>query len=269
MTVKYSPVMRIFSLFPIFLPFLLCFNAALARGSAETITISHPDFTLHCTREDSALLYGPLVSGVLAAEQFFGAPFSRKFDVFVFPDRVALDKQWQQDWGDSTFHSSCWMVASGVGHRLDVLSPRAWKTDACEHKMDDTLALRRLLWHELVHVYHGQHNPVPDFTGLDEMGWWIEGVAVYASGQLDSARLRGLRETFDRKSEPASLQKFWNGKYKYSLSGSMAAWLDKTRGRAVLVRLLACTGTAQVLQLLETDEATLLDAWKKYWLTNL
>lgn len=261
--------MRFILLFLIALPFFLCPNTTFAQASSETIVISNAGFTLHCTREDSALLYVPLVSGVQAVEQFFGAPFTRKFEVFVFPNRTALDKQWQQDWGDSTFQSSCWMVASGVAHRLDVLSPQAWNTEACEHKAGDTMALRKLLWHELVHVYHGQRNPVPDFAGMDEMGWWIEGLAVYASGQLDSTRLKGLRETMEKKTTPAALQKFWSGKYKYGLSGSMAAWLDKTRGRAVIVRLLACTNTAQALQLLQTDEAALLEAWKQFWLTNL
>lgn len=239
-----------------------------AQKPVESISIVHPKFTLHCAPEDSALLFTQLATGVQAVEQFFGHPFPRTFDVYVFPDRPALDKQWQQDWGDSTFQSACWMVASGVAHRLDILSPRVWAAEACEHKAADTLALRRLLHHELVHVFHGQHNPKPDFAGMDEMGWWVEGLAVYASGQLDSARLAGVHQLISKNATPQALQQFWSGKYKYGLCGSIAAWVDKTRGRATVIQLLACTDTAQALKLLQTDEATLLDGWLRFWSAN-
>ncbi|MBV6439736.1 MAG: hypothetical protein DYG98_09730 [Haliscomenobacteraceae bacterium CHB4] len=254
--------MRFFALFT--LGFFLLFPSGSFFAQTE-ISIVHPKFTLHGAPEDSALLYPRLTAGVDAVEQFFGQPFSRKFDVYVFPHRASLDKQWQQDWGDPTFQSACWMVASGVAHRLDILSPRVWATEACEHKAADTLALRRLLQHELVHVYHGQHNPKPDFNGMDEMGWWIEGLAVYASEQLDSARLAGLRELIDKNAVPQTLQKFWSGKHKYGLSGSVAAWLDQTYGRSVVVQLLSCTGTDQAMSVLKTDEATVLDRWQKFW----
>lgn len=239
-----------------------------AQTQQADIIVTHPKFSLHCAAEDSAVLYSRLTSAVQAVEQFFGHPFPRKFDVYVFPQRAALDRQWQQDWGDSTFQSACWMVASGVAHRLDILTPRVWAAEACEHKVTDTLALRRLLQHELVHVFHGQHNPKPDFAGMDETGWWIEGLAVYASGQLDSARLAGLHELMDKNAVPQSLQNFWSGKYKYGLAGSMAAWVDKTFGRAIVFRLLSCTDTAQALSLLKTDEATVLDSWRKFWSGN-
>src|SRR5690606_13778278 len=109
------------------------------------------------------------------------------------------------------------------------------------------------------------HNPKPDFNGMDEMGWWIEGLAVYASEQLDSARLAGLRDLMEKNAVPQTLQKFWSGKHKYGLSGSVAAWLDKTYGRAVVVQLLSCTDTSRALSVLKTDEATVLDRWKKFW----
>lgn len=236
---------------------------SFAQTSPAAVSISKTNFTLHCAPADSAALLPCLSDGARAVEQFFGHPFPRKFDVYVFPDRAALDKQWRQDWGDSTFQSACWMVASGVAHRLDILSPRAWKEEACEHKAEDTVALRKLLQHELAHVYHGQHNPKPDFAGMDEMGWWIEGIAVYASGQLDSARLGGVRDLLARKATPEHLQQFWSGKNKYGLAGSLSACLDALGGRQVLYQLLACTSTEQALALLRTDEPALLSLWRK------
>lgn len=239
-----------------------------AQATTKNIIVAHSKFTMHCMPEDSALLFSRLTAGVQAIERFFGQPFPHKFDVYVFPHRADLDKQWQQDWGDSTFQSACWMVASGIAHRLDVLSPGAWAAEACEHNATDTLALGRLICHELVHVYHGQHNPKPDFAGMDEMGWWVEGIAVYASGQLDSARLAGVRQLLEKNATPQALPQFWSGKHKYGLSGSMAAWIDKTRGRAAIFKLLTCTDTAQALKQLEIDEKSALEHWQKFWLAN-
>ena len=256
--------MRFVSFFAPVLVGLACCNFL----SAQNISIAQPKFTLHCAPEDSSALLAQLVAGTQAVEQFFGHPFPRKFDVYVFLNRAALDKQWQQDWGDSTFQSQCWMVASGVAHRLDVLSPHAWAAEACEHKAADTTALRKLLHHELVHVFHGQHNSRPDFAGMDEMGWWVEGIAVYASGQLDDKRLEGVRELLGKKAAPPVLQKFWSGKHKYGLAGSVAAWLDKSKGRAVLFQLLSCTDTNQALKMLQTEEPALLEAWQLFWVEH-
>lgn len=259
---RFSPFLALLFAF-----FAFC-NSSFAQTSSAQVSVVRANFTLHCAPEDSASLAEWLTEGVAAVEQFFGHPFPKKFDVYVFSNRAALDKQWQQDWGDSTFQSACWMVASGVGHRLDVLSPRAWATEACDHNASDTLAVRKLLQHELVHVYHGQHNAKTDFAGMDELGWWIEGVAVYASGQLDDARLAKVRDLIARRAYPAHLQEFWSGKNKYGLAGSMAAWIDKSSGRTVLFNLLSCANTEQVLKTLQTDEVALLVAWEKYWSEN-
>jgi hypothetical protein len=41
-------------------------------------------------------------------------------------------------------------------------------------------------------VYHGQFNPTRDFTGVDDLDWFIEGLAVFASGQLTKERLEQM-----------------------------------------------------------------------------
>jgi hypothetical protein len=41
--------------------------------------------------------------------------------------RKALASAWQQDRNYPDFQSECWMVASGVAHQMDLLSPSAWK----------------------------------------------------------------------------------------------------------------------------------------------
>ncbi len=158
--------------------------------------------------------------------------------------------------------AQCWMVASGVARELDLLSPRAWRRDACEHDPSDAGHLGRLIAHELVHVYHGQHNPHPDFDGMDDLGWFAEGIAAVVSGQLDAEHQGRAARAVAEGRVPASLATAWSGPYRYAVAGSMADWVDRTWGRAVTVRLLTLTTQAQVLEALGTTEAVLLARWR-------
>ena len=45
-----------------------------------------------------------------------------------------------------------------------------------------------------MHVYHGQHNPRPDFDGIDDSGWLLERLAVYVLGQLDRSHRSAARD---------------------------------------------------------------------------
>ena len=73
------------------------------------------------------------------------------------------------DWNLPDFQSECWMIGSGMAHRLDFLSPRVWKTQACEHDPDDEVEIRQLLTHELVHVYHCQYLPTTHVEELEAL----------------------------------------------------------------------------------------------------
>jgi hypothetical protein len=42
---------------------------------------------------------------------------------------------WQKDWNEPRFKSECWMVASGVASKLDVISPKSWDKQACDQYM--------------------------------------------------------------------------------------------------------------------------------------
>jgi hypothetical protein len=122
--------------------------------------------------------------GAREAERFFSEPFSRPFDLRVFPDRPSLTAFWRRAWNAPEFEPQCWMVASGTAGTLAVLSPGAWKAEACEHDPRDRAATQKLLTHEIVHVYHGQRSPDPEFQDSEEVGWFVEGLAVLVSGQL-------------------------------------------------------------------------------------
>ena len=228
-------------------------------------------FRVYYTGRDSSFateLVSVATGAQLAASSFFGHPFTSRFDIFLFPDRQSLDRQWRRAWGDSTFRSECWMVAGGVADRLDILSPRVWKTESCEHEPGDSLGFRRLLTHELVHVFHGQHNPRPTFDGLDSLSWFIEGVATYASGQLDPRRLAETRSLVRDGKVPVSLGAFWTGRARYGMAGSMVLFIDQMYGRPVLYQLLTFKEQAGMLDLLGVSEESLLASWKKFVLTD-
>ena len=201
--------------------------------------------------------------GIKAVETYFAKPFKNKFDVYVFPSRKDLDEQWGKDWGVQDFKSECWMIASGVAHRLDLLDPQVWKTDACEHNPDDKNHIQKLITHELVHVYHGQRSPIPDFTGMENLGWFIEGLAVLVSGQLDSTRINSLAEAKEQNKLPADLKTAWSGKYRYAVSGSLVGFVKDKWGKETILKLMKCTKENEVLKLLNTTENELLDEWKQ------
>ena len=118
--------------------------------------------------------------------------------------------------------------------------------------------------HELVHVYHGQRNPRPDFDGMDDLGWFVEGLAVYASGQLERAHRTAARDAIKAGKAPTRLADAWSGPFRYGVSGSMVAFVDKRYGRQTIRMLLAVTSNEEALKLLHTSEGEFIDAWKGY-----
>lgn len=235
------------------------------------MTESCAGFTLHYTAHDQGRVpeYRRLVeTGVRDVGTFFDAPFRNEFDVFIHPDRLSMDTTWQQAWGMPGFRSECWMVASGVADRLDLLSPAIWTSAACEHDAADSLRTRQLITHELVHVFHGQRNASPDFSTVDGLDWFVEGLATYASGQCDSLRLAGVRQAVSDGTIPASLDDFWTGKLRYGLSGSVVMTIDRTYGREILEALLPLSRRSDVLDLLNTTEGGLLERWAAFVMSD-
>lgn len=200
-------------------------------------------------------------AGRKTVETFFGAPFPRPFETHVFVSRAELDLFAANRW--KMPHTQCWMVAMGVGPAFVLLDPDDWKAEACEHDAGDAAHVRALVAHELVHVYHGQNNPRPEFDGLDDMAWLIEGLAVHASGQLDAARLAQARAALAKDGPPKSLASAWTGNAAYGTCGTMAAFVEKRWGRAMLKKLMRATSNAEALKLLGMTEAQFLDAWAR------
>ncbi len=246
----------------------IAFVLLAVPGSACSSVAAHESvarWRLEITEQDRSLA-GPLrdhlCDGIRSVESFFGIPFERPFVVEVFPDRSAFDGFFRTRWGIEK--TEAWMVAAGVADRLVLLSPAAWRAEAVEHDPEDAEHVRDLLTHELVHVYHGQKNPRPDFDGLDEIGWFVEGLATYASGQLEHSHRSAAKEAIEAGRAPLRLGDAWSGRERYGVSGSLVEFVDLEYGRGTIVALLGATSQSEILRALELTEEDLLAAWRAY-----
>ena len=213
-------------------------------------------------RETSAALRPLLDAGRRAVSAYFGAPFPDPVAVTLAPDRAAFTAVLKAEWGVP--ETQCWMVGTGVADFLVILSPRVWGAEACEHDPADTQHVQDIVTHELTHVYHGQRNPTRDFDGADEVGWFVEGLAVLVAGQLGRGRLSDPREAVRASAVPARLSDAWSGRYRYGVSGSLVSYIEVTWERAAVRDLLAVTTQAQLLTRLGVTEQQLLDRWNAW-----
>lgn len=205
-----------------------------------------------------------ILNGLQSVQKFFKASYPKKFDVYIHPTRNSLDITWQKDWNMPDFKSECWMVASGIATKLDMISPITWEKEACEHVYAETQKTQQLITHELVHVFHGQLNVSPDFSNTEGMDWFIEGLATYASGQCDSTRIAAVKRAINDEKIPQGLDNFWSGKLKYGLSGSVVMFIDQKYGREKLKSLVPLNKKVDLLLALNTTESDLLNEWKAY-----
>jgi hypothetical protein len=238
-------------------------SGASRSRQSESPPIKKPRLIHTAQDKDIAASLKPyLEEGQKKVERFFGQSFKKGFDVEVFPDRDAFDAYFRKRW--KVPKTEPWMVATGVADRLTILSPRVWKTQAAEHDPTDAKHIRDLIAHELVHVFHGQQNRRPDFDGMDDSGWFVEGLAVYVSGQLESSHRTAARDALKAGKAPTRLADAWSGRFRYGVSGSMVAFVDKRYGRGVVKKLLAVVSNEEALKLLKTTEGEFLEAWKAY-----
>lgn len=257
------------SIFLILFSVVLCISWKAFQNN--WLTEKQKNYTLFYTSNDvqNKKEYKKLIeNGITSVKAFFKSSYNKKFSVYIHPNRNSLDSTWQKDWNMPDFKSECWMVASGVGTKLDVISPKKWNSDACEHNYSETEKTQKLITHELFHVYHGQLNVSPDFSNTEKIDWFVEGFATFASGQCDSARMSEVKKAILENKTPKSLDDFWTGKIKYGLSGSVVMYIDYKYGRATLKKLLPLSKKTEILSILKITEEKLLEDWKKY-ITNL
>lgn len=208
-----------------------------------------------------AQLTAQLTTARSQVEEFFDAPFEEDIQVTIHPNRGRFTASFPAEWGLTT--TECWMVAYGVADQLSALAPRVWSEQACEHDGADPEHVSQILTHELVHVFHGQHNPTRDFSGAEQVGWFAEGLAVLASGQLSGDHSEAAQQALDAEAGPTSLETAWSGPWRYGVCGSMVRYLDRIVGRAQLLDLLSATTNAELMAAADTTETLFLAHWAK------
>jgi hypothetical protein len=234
-------------------------------------TLSGEGVTVEFREQDRAQaerLVALLAKGHRTITAFFHRPFPHRFTARIYPDRAALTAYWRTAWGLPDLQPERWMVASGTATMLTILSPAVWKTEAEEHDPADTTHVQRLLTHEMTHVFHAQNNPHPDFDGMDDVAWFVEGLAVYVSGQLADKSLATAKEAIAQGQEPRQLARAWSGRYRYGVSGSIVAYIAAAYGRRKLDAMLKGTTQAELLQTLGITELQLLEQWRAYVLSG-
>lgn len=238
--------------------------AAIGLGAAVSFAAQTGTFRLHAEGVDAPVvsrLRADLVWGEGRVEDALGE-FPDTVSVRVHPDRDAFDAALRAEWGMP--ETGCWVVGAADRATLHLLSPAAWENQACEHDADDAGHVRRLIAHEATHAYHGQVNPSGDLGGLEEIGWFVEGLATYVSGQLEARHAGRAAEVLARGEGPDRLDRVWDGPDRYGVAGSLVAYIDQAWGRATLRRLLTATSQEQILDELGTTECGLLAAWEEW-----
>lgn len=217
---------------------------------------------------NDTMIIGSLVTffdvGIEKIEGFFGNSFKEKFGTIIHPSRESLDKQWENDWGMEGFKSECWMVGSGVADQFDLLSPSVWEDEACEHNPQDQDEIQQIITHELMHVYHGQQNADSYFDGMQEMGWFIEGAAVFIAEQLNEDKIQEVKTLISEDRAPRTLHSAFEGKFRYAVCGSMVLYIHKQQGAEFLFSLLKAGTNKEVLTALNTTETKFLNDWKNF-----
>ena len=202
--------------------------------------------------------------GKESVTDFFQSPFYNEFNIYIHPTRESLDSTWQKDWNMPGFKSQCWMVASGIAEKLDIISPKMWDSLACEHSYADSIETQNIITHELFHVFHGQQNESPDFSNITGIDWFVEGLATYASGQCDTIRISEVQKALLGNDVPETLNGFWSGNLRYGLSGTVMMYIDNQYGREKLFSLLKYNNLEELLISLGTTESEIIVGWRKF-----
>jgi hypothetical protein len=182
-----------------------------------------------------------------------------EFPVRLFPDRASIDAHWGRVWRDPSYRSECWMIASGDAAGVLMLSPGVWAGASCGHDGTNAAHRRGVVFHEVVHVHHARRNA--GWPSLGSLWWFVEGLAVHASGQHDGPQRARVRDILASGSGPRQLADVLPAGYDFA--GSLVAWIDRRHGRQRLRGLLAETSAAGLLQRLGSNEQDVMDAWRR------
>ncbi|HVF38759.1 MAG TPA: hypothetical protein VM939_02590 [Gemmatimonadaceae bacterium] len=228
-------------------------------------TLRNGSITVEYQGEDASVastLLSQASSGSTSVERFFQRQLSGPITVRAYPDRASLTEYWKVEWNQPNLVPECWMIASANSNVVAMLTPRLWSSASCGHDGANQPYVSRIVTHEIVHILHRRINGAPAFVGPNDLWWFVEGLAVFASGQLDNAARTRVRNLITSGSLPASPQEALNGPSGYDVVGSMVGFIDATYGRAVLTGLLTARTEAELLARLSTTRSAFLESWR-------
>jgi hypothetical protein len=247
-----------------------CGGQTTDASSLQTLSEEHTGYRIEYVAADRSVAQSlvPMIErGRQTAEQFFGTTYASSFVTRVFPDRTALTARWRVAWNQPTLQTECWMIAGGWATEFDILSPSAWRTEACAHDGSNSSHVANVVAHELVHVLHGQRNTA--FSSLAATTPWItEGMATFASGQWSSEYAGSVRATVSGGFAPQTFVALWASPANYALAGSVFSYINQRFGMDVVRRLLNVRTEAELLTLLSSDAPTLLRDWRAWALAQ-
>jgi hypothetical protein len=214
-------------------------------------------------------ILGHALSARTSVEFFFQRSLTGPVTVRVFPDRSSLTAYWRVAWNQPDLDPQCWMIASADNQVAVLLAPRVWSNAACGHNGANTEYVKRIVAHEIVHVLHRRVNPSPAFVGQNDLWWFVEGVAVLGSGQLDNAARSQVRAQLINGYTPSTPQSALTAQNGYNLVGSMAHYIDSRYGRDVLSDLLRAGSESELLERLGASRAQFLQSWREFVISDL
>jgi hypothetical protein len=198
--------------------------------------------------------------GTATVETALGFQIAAPFVVSIYPDRVSMEAAWAARFGTPTGGFQCWMIANADANGVVMLSPRAFATDSCGHDAQDTVEIRAILGHEVAHLIHRRINPSNQLGG-GGTGWFCEGLAVFSSGQLNAGRRNQARIAL-QTAPPAQLARILDTDAGYSLAGSLVEYIAQQYGVSKVRDLMYVVTRAEILGALNTNEQSLLAAWR-------
>jgi len=208
--------------------------------------------------------FATLRTGVAELSEYFGLTnvFPPVRAVLV-PDRSEFDRLVADLLGvDIERPSNPGRVAQPQKTDIIFLSPLAFEQHSTyEYDPDD---FRRMIWHELVHVF--EEDLTPDMEATPR--WWSEGLAVYLSDQWRHESQFKFREpavkSVNDKSVPNIVEIQRHVSLAYDFGWTLVKFIEDTRGRGVIVTAVKEVLHGDVFAAVGVSIDTLQEQWREW-----
>jgi hypothetical protein len=185
----------------------------------------------------------------------------------LVPDRSEFDRLVADLLGvDIEKPSNPGRVAQPQKTDIVFLSPPAFKQHSTyEYEPDD---FRRMIWHELVHVFEEYLTPDIETTTR----WWSEGIAVYLSDQWRHESQFGFREpaikSIRDKSVPDISKIQESIPLAYDFGWTIVKFIEDMKGKRVIARVVKEVRNGEIFPALGEEVYSFQKQWKAWLLSS-